>query len=247
MKRGVTNFFVHIAFEFTPEPVTTTSVLGIDRGFAKIGTAAIIDAAGLILSRGLELEGTAFKKELQRFERRIAEAQQRGIRKSRLFKLRGRWETIVLGEYANRVVAVALEHKAQIALENIDARSMVRFLRRSQFRKLHDLINYKAERLGLPKPIEVPAAFSSQTCAVCAHVDKQNRPKQDADGRPIQDLFQCVRCGHRANADENASEIIAFRALHQIENGGKFQKFSVFQQWLIENRRRVGLAADTSS
>jgi transposase len=221
--------------------------LGIDRGFAKIGTAAVIDANGAAVARGLELEGSAFHRELHSFEERIAAAQRKGIRRSRLFRLRGRWETIVLGEYANRLVQVAVERKAQIALENINARSMVRFLRRSQFRKLHDLITYKAERLGLPRPIEVPAAFSSQTCAQCGHCDRRNRPKQNAEGRPIQDLFQCIQCGHKANADENASEIIALRALHQMQNEGKFQKFSVFQQWLIENRRRVGLAADTSS
>ncbi|HWB82978.1 MAG TPA: transposase [Bryobacteraceae bacterium] len=240
-------FFLHVAFEFTPEAVITNAVLGIDRGFAKIGTASVVDANGVALIRGLELEGTAFHRELTSFEQRIAEAQRRGIRHSRLFRLRRRWETIVLGEYANHLVKVALDHKALIALEKIDARSMVRFLRRSQFRKLHDLISYKAERAGLPKPIEVPAAFTSQTCAHCGYRDSKNRPKQDAAGRAIQNMFLCISCGNRANADENASEIIALRALHQLQNGGKFQKFSIFQQWLIENRRQVGLAADTSS
>jgi hypothetical protein len=243
---GQEEFFVHIAFEFIPEPVEAATVLGIDRGFAKIGTAAVIDMEGRVLSHGVELEGEAFKREVQRFEQRIAEAQQRGIRHSRLFKLRGRWETIVLGEYANRLVETAERYKAQIALEKIDARSMVRFLRRSQFRKLQDLISYKAARQGLPEPIEVPAAYTSQTCADCGHRHADNRPKKDAEGRAIQNIFLCTDCGHRANADENASEIISLRALHQMQKGGKFQKFSVFQQWLIENRRRVGLAADSS-
>jgi Putative transposase DNA-binding domain len=244
---GQEEFFVHVAFEFTPEPIKTGTFLGLDRGFAKIGTATLIDGDGRTLMRGLELEGIAFKREQQWFERRIAEAQSRGIRRSRLFRVRGRRATIVLGEYANNLVKVAAEHKAQIVLESIKARSMARFLRRSQFRKLHDLIGYKAERLGLPKPVEVPAAYSSQTCARCGHRDPQSRPKRDAQGRAIQDIFRCTKCGHQANADENASEIIALRALHQIQNGGKFKKFSVFQEWLIEDRRRAGLAADTGS
>ncbi len=242
---GQEEYFVHVAFEFTPDKIEPATVIGIDRGFAKIGTATLLDFEGRILMSGkdLELEGSTFKRALQEFERRIAEAQQKGIRRSRLFRLRRRWETIVLGEYANRLVKLASERKAQIALEDINARSMVRFLRRSQFRKLQDLISYKAERLGLPRPISVPAAYSSQTCAHCGHCDKRNRPKQDTKGRALQSLFQCIGCGHRANADENASEIIGLRALHQMQNGGKFQRFTVFQQWLIENRRRVGLTA----
>src|SRR5581483_312785 len=205
---GNEEFFVHIAFEFTPNAVVPVTVLGIDRGFAKIGTATVINGDGIAVIKGLELEGTAFRDALKAFENRIADAQRKGIRHSRLFRLRRRWETIVLGEYANRLVEVAYQQKAQIALENINARSMVRFLRRSQFRKLHDLIDYKAARLGLPKPVEVPAAFTSQTCSHCGSQDPKSRPKQDREGRAIQNIFLCVKCGHEANADENASEII---------------------------------------
>jgi putative transposase len=154
--------------------------------------------------------------------------------------LRRRRAAIVIGEYANRVVAEAAKHRAQIVLEKIDQRSMARFLTRSQFGKLNAAISYKAERLGLPAPIEVPAAFTSQTCARCGHCDRANRPKKDADGNPLQAVFRCVRCGYEANADQNASKIIALRGMHQVSRENKFQKFSVFQQWLIEKRTESG-------
>lgn len=51
--------------------------------------------------------------------------------------------------------------------------------------------------------VEVPARYSSQTCAVCGHVCKESR-----DGP----LFTCVRCGHIADADVNAAQVILLRA-----------------------------------
>jgi transposase len=56
-------------------------------------------------------------------------------------------------------------------------------------------------------------------------------------------VFLCIACGHSANADSNASQIIALRGLHQIENGGKFKKFDLFQQWLKDSIGRDGSAA----
>ena len=69
---------------------------------------------------------------------------------------------------------------------------MGRFLRQSQFTKLKQMLTYKAEREGLPAPVEVPAAYTSQTCAKCGCKDAANRPKKDAVGKAIQDVFLCV-------------------------------------------------------
>ena len=111
---------------------------------------------------------------------------------------------------------------------------MGRFLKQSQFAKLKQMLTYKAEREGLPAPVEVPAAYTSQTCGQCGHKDAANRPKKDSKGKALQDVFLCVECGHANNADSNASRIIALRGLHQMENGGKFKKFDLFQLWLKE-------------
>ena len=65
------------------------------------------------------------------------------------------------------------------------------------------MLAYKlADRGG--RLVEVPAAYTSQTCACCGHVDAANRPSQA--------VFVCVRCGHRANADTNAATNILRRA-----------------------------------
>jgi putative transposase len=59
-----------------------------------------------------------------------------------------------------------------------------------------------AERGG--RLVEVPAAYTSQTCAACAVVDARSRLDQAR--------FVCVGCGHEANADTNAAIVILRRA-----------------------------------
>jgi putative transposase len=67
-------------------------------------------------------------------------------------------------------------------------------------------LGYKlADRGG--RLIEVPAAYTSQTCAECGVVDARSRLDQAR--------FGCVGCGHRANADTNAAIIILKRGLDQ--------------------------------
>jgi IS605 OrfB family transposase len=237
------DFYVHAAFEFQPPPVETETFLGIDRGAARIGAASLIDRQGGLIESGFDLDGSAFAVEMRRFEAQTRRLQQRGIQRSRRFSLRGRRADAILGEYANRIVAIAEQHRSQIVIEAIRGTVMGRFLRQSQFAKLQQMLTYKAERLGLPAPIEVPAAYTSQTCPLCGHKDAANRPKKDEAGRAVQDVFKCVACGHAANADSNASRIIALRGLHQLESGGKFKKFDLFQQWLKEAIGRDGSVA----
>ena len=58
--------------------------------------------------------------------------------------------------------------------------------------------------------IAVNPAYTSQTCSACGHVSKENR-KTQAD-------FECVKCGHTANADINAAQNILIRALSSVVN-----------------------------
>jgi len=235
-------FYIHAAFEFKPEKIIAETYLGIDRGAAKIGAATLIDRDGRPIETNLDLDGDAFKVEMKQHEEYIIRLQKLGKQRSRKFSLRGKRAEIILGEYANRIVAIAKQKRSQIVIEAIRGVTMGRFLKQSQFTKLKQILTYKAEREGLPAPVEVPAAYTSQTCSKCGHKDAANRPKKDAAGKAIQDVFLCVACGHSANADSNASLIIALRGMHQLENGGKFKKFDLFQQWLKELTGRDGSA-----
>ncbi|OOY22044.1 hypothetical protein BMI86_05825 [Thioclava sp. DLFJ5-1] len=71
------------------------------------------------------------------------------------------------------------------------------------------MLSYKLEETGgvLSK---VPAAYTSQTCAACGHVDARSRESQA--------LFACTACGVTTNADINAAKNILARALARDED-----------------------------
>lgn len=58
------------------------------------------------------------------------------------------------------------------------------------------MLAYKLAARG-GRLIEVPAAYTSQTCASCGVVDARSRVSQSR--------FICIGCGHEANADTNAA------------------------------------------
>ncbi|RYE80247.1 MAG: transposase [Myxococcales bacterium] len=64
------------------------------------------------------------------------------------------------------------------------------------------LLEQKATTYG-SKVVRVPAAYSSQTCAACGHVDSNNRKTQDR--------FVCTRCQHEEHADINAARVMRQR------------------------------------
>lgn len=53
--------------------------------------------------------------------------------------------------------------------------------------------------------LAVPPHYSSQECSACGHVDAANRPSQA--------VFRCTRCGHTANADTNAAQVVLARGI----------------------------------
>ena len=69
-------------------------------------------------------------------------------------------------------------------------------LRNWSYYQLQQYIEYKAEREGI-KVRYIDPAYTSQTCARCGHVDKENRQTQEK--------FICTKCGFELNADHNAS------------------------------------------
>ncbi|MDH6131572.1 putative transposase [Kitasatospora sp. MAA4] len=58
----------------------------------------------------------------------------------------------------------------------------------------------------------VPAAYTSQTCNECRHVDPKSRESQAS--------FRCTACGHTAHADVNAAKNILNAAGHAVSGRG---------------------------
>lgn len=78
--------------------------------------------------------------------------------------------------------------------------------------KLTGMLRYKLAWSG-GRLVEASAAYSSQTCGACGHVDGQSRRTQAR--------FECVSCGHRAHADLNAAQVLLqrFRAVEPTVTG----------------------------
>ena len=68
------------------------------------------------------------------------------------------------------------------------------------------ILHREAAKRGVPV-VAVDPAYSSRTCARCGHESKESRKSQA--------VFECVACGWSANADHNASGVIAIRAYRQ--------------------------------
>lgn len=64
------------------------------------------------------------------------------------------------------------------------------------------LLEQKSVTYG-SKVVRVPAAYSSQTCAACGHVDHASRRSQER--------FVCTACQHEDHADINASRVLRQR------------------------------------
>jgi IS605 OrfB family transposase len=166
----------------------------------------------------------------------------------------------------NELVKAAKEHQARVVLEELTiqrrtralpkgrkggrfGRAARRILGRQQYAKLVKALTYKLRVAGLPPPVEIGAAFTSQTCPECGHRDPANRPKEKLPGSDlvIMDRFRCTRCGHAADADRNAARVIALKGAWftqlptKTERGGRpLREDEKFDQYLLDAIRRRG-------
>ena len=94
---------------------------------------------------------------------------------------------------------------------------------------------YKALRTGKLVML-VPPAYSSQECAVCGHINPDNRLNQ-AD-------FVCQDCGHTDHADHNAACVIAKRGIKKLFDGDPLTKphkqTRIFPRKQREDFRKLG-------
>ncbi|MBO0799823.1 MAG: transposase [Blastocatellia bacterium] len=125
----------------------------------------------------------------------------------------------LLWNVANGIVDEALKSGAgTIAIEDLKGiRARIKVAKKRRlihhgwpFSSLFLKIERVAGKRGV-KVDSVDARNTSRTCHKCGHCDKANRKSQT--------IFVCVRCGHKSNADFNASlNVRDRRALHGCES-----------------------------
>jgi putative transposase len=134
--------------------------------------------------------------------------------------------------YADRYGTVAvekLEVKAMTASAGRHARQKAglnRSILSVGWSMFLNLLKYKADERG-GRVVEVPAAYSSQTCHGCGHVSSENRQSQAE--------FECVACGLFEHADVNAAKVILQRALAGRVSAPRAPRKSL---WTMKRRRK---------
>ena len=189
------------------EPIARTSpVVALDRGVVNL----VADSDGNITENPKHLDATA---------KRLARAQQNVSRKKKGSKNRKkakhrvavlhrkvrRQRDHVLHNISARLSkshAIVVVEKLQIGNMVKANRGLARSILGAGWGRLVEQLRYKTAALG-GAVVEVPAAYSSQTCHGCGHVD--------AESRKAQAVFECVGCGLCEHADLNAAKVLLQR------------------------------------
>ena len=96
--------------------------------------------------------------------------------------------------------------------------------------KVRSYTIYKAERMN-KAVFTIPAPHTSQACAKCGHTHPDNRKTQD--------VFCCIACGHKDNADHNAACVIANIVIKAIKHTGTVLDGNLLKVPSIGHRENV--------
>lgn len=116
-------------------------------------------------------------------------------------------------DIANRFGQVAIEKLATSNMTRTGRgkRGLNRSILEQGWATFANMLEYKlADRGGVLHYVN--PAYTSQTCSCCGSVN--------AESRKSQAVFECVDCGHRANADTNAAINILRRSPAGVEGAG---------------------------
>ena len=208
----------HIAFAAKPDPIPapgTGAVVGVDRG-VKVAVAL---STGEMTSPG-RLRPKE-RERLLRLQRKLARAQRgsnrRGRTRAAIARLRAR-EGDRRRDWVEKTSTDLAARFEVIRVEDLNVKGMTRSakgipeapgrnvrqkagLNRGILAQGWGQFVTRLEQKAAGRVEKVNAAYTSQCCSLCGHVDK--------DSRESQARFVCTACGYTSNADVNAARNIA--------------------------------------
>lgn len=205
------DYFLHVSFAFDcPEPYEPETYLGIDRGVFYTMAYAIVDRGGVVNLMDHVKDG--FRDERLQAGQKIQDKQRRG-KQITVKDYRQQNLDSILHTLVNRMIGLALEHRAMIVLEDLNIQIRGKFYK-SAWKKLHKMFEYKCKLAGVPfKKEGVWAAYTSKLCINCGELAE--RSKRDGETPVI-----CHHCGFVGHADECAAVNIARRAMYRKADWG---------------------------
>jgi len=189
----------------TPDPAPRDApVIAIDRGI----TSMLADSDG-----NLTENPQFYKRAMARLARaqRIVSRRKKGSKnreKAKLRVMRLHRKVRRQREHFLHVQSARLaKSHGVVVIEKLNVAGMIRSnLSRSiadaGWSRFAEMLRYKLAWSG-GTLIEVPAAYSSQTCSACGAVDAASRKAE---------RFCCTGCGHQDHADLNAAKVLLTRA-----------------------------------
>lgn len=196
----------YVSFTREIDQETTANDLpavGIDMGVARTLTLSTGEYFSVPLSlAAIEKRQRRARRVLSRRKRgsvRYAKQRRRvAAMSARCARIRKDWQHRVTTDICRRFGTVIIEDLNVIGMtaKGRGKRGLNRSILNQGWGQIAFQLGYKlAERGG--DLIAVPAVYTSQTCANCGAIDPRSRKSQS--------VFECVHCGHQANADENAA------------------------------------------
>lgn len=157
-----------------------------------------------------------FRKSLQKKASDLVEKKKRPKNIRRKLKKKSgkeaRFRKDVNHQISKKLVVLAKGTGRGIALEKLcGIRNQIRLYKQQRnkfhswsFGQMQEFIEYKAQILGIPIEYVRPE-YTSQTCFLCKHTEKENRVSQAE--------FLCKKCGNKDHADINAAKNISYQGL----------------------------------
>jgi putative transposase len=208
LRREGNQWFASIVCEVDiADPIQRTEpVLGLDRGVV----ALVADSDGNVVDNPSYLEESL--RTLARAQRIVSRRkkgsknrQKAKARVARIHRKIRRQRQHVLHQLSARLS----KSHATVVVEKLSIGNMVRansgLARRildAGWGSLVEMLRYKLAWSG-GMLLEVPAAYSSQTCSSCGHIDAASRNRA---------RFLCTHCGYDDHADVNAAKVLKSRA-----------------------------------
>ncbi|MGH3206476.1 MAG: RNA-guided endonuclease InsQ/TnpB family protein [Trebonia sp.] len=217
----------HIAFAVIPDPVPapgTGEVVGIDRG---IKVSAALSTGEMLTVPGLSGREAA---RLRRLERQLARARRGSNRRDKIRAQVARMKSMEASrrkDWAEKASTGIARRFDVIRVEDLKIGKMTRSakgtaetpgrnvaakagLNREIGKSGWGLLVRRLEDKAPGRVKKVQAAYTSQRCSACGHVDRKSRESQA--------VFRCTACRYTCNADVNAARNIA--AGHAVKARG---------------------------
>ena len=226
----------------------STSAIGIDLGVTKLITTS--DGQHIKPKNSFKANQIKLAALQRQLSRKVLFSQNWKKQKNKIQKLHHHIANI-RHDYLHKITTAISKNHAMIACEDLKVANMSKSASGTLENKgrnvkaksglnksildqgwgmMIDMLEYKQHWQG-GVLIKVNPRYTSQTCSQCQHITKENRQTQAK--------FECVKCGHKANADVNAAKNILSAGHAVLSAEGGCSKGRPLKQKTCDIREKV--------